>query len=46
MLLTEVYIVYDYAFVSGAVAFDLIGQLSEFSVRQDQFGNLYQQIFQ
>ena len=44
MLLVMVYIVYRYAFVSGAVVFDLIGQLSEFAVLQHLFGNLYQRI--
>ena len=29
----------------GAVVFDLIGKLSEFSVLQHLFGNLYQRIF-
>ena len=32
MLLIMIYIVYSYGFLGGAVAFDLIGQLSEFIV--------------
>ena len=42
MLLTVVYIVYHYDFIGGAVAFNLIDQLSEFTARQHRYDNLYQ----
>ena len=46
MLLIMVQIVYYFAFVGETVAFDLIGQLSGFTVWQYLFCILYQQTFQ
>ena len=43
MLLTMLYMVYNYVFVGGAVVFDLIGGLSEW---QRLFSNVHQQTFQ
>ena len=46
ILLIMVYIVYHDVFVGGAVVFDRVGQLSEFSVWKHLFSILYQQIVQ
>ena len=46
ILLRMVYIVYHYVFVGGAVAFDRVGQLSDFAQWEHLFCILYQQIVQ